>query len=69
MTGTGADLYEALVYNWGDAYEITSEGGSGPYTAARRDGLGTLTADSPAKLYDAVVEDYRQRPVPREFAL
>ncbi len=67
--GRTADEYElqALRYNWGSAYEIDFSDEHG-WRAKRRDGTGELTAATPDGLYGAILADYSDRPVPREFA-
>ena len=60
----GADL-EVLRWNWGDAYEIRVAGGR--WSARRADGLGGLiVAAGPDGLREAILADYRLRPVPRD---
>jgi hypothetical protein len=53
-----------LIRHWGSAYRITGSGGR--WRAARRDGLGEVTAQSPAGLLDVIRADYQARPVPRD---
>ena len=56
----------ALIYGWGDAYEIwrDEEGCHG----RRRDGLGgVLTEDNPDALYNAIWDDYTTKRVPRDL--
>ena len=56
----------ALIYGWGDAYEIwhDSEG----WHARRRDGLGeVMTEDQPDVLYNAIFGNYITKPVPRDL--
>jgi hypothetical protein len=63
---TGQAL-EALRFGWGDAYEISCDGG---WQARRRDGLGDdITAPDPDALWAAICEDYALKPVPRDLPL
>jgi hypothetical protein len=55
-----------LKHGWGGAYEFQRHG---PVVrAVRRDGLGSITANSPEQLGPLVAADYAQRPVPRTVA-
>jgi hypothetical protein len=56
----------ALRWHWDGAYTFRREGSE--WVADRADGLGTLTAASPAELADKVQSDYTARPVPRDVA-
>jgi hypothetical protein len=63
---TGQAL-EALRFGWGDAYEISCDGG---WQARRRDGLGgVITAPDPDALWTAIKDDYALKAVPRDTAL
>jgi len=67
---TGADKYalEALRWDWGDAYEISHDDEDG-WHARRRDGLGSLlTAPGSDELYKVIADDYRLRPVCRDYS-
>jgi hypothetical protein len=57
-----------LVFNWGEWYAITVHGGGRRYLAQRRDGKGTLVADSAAGLRLKIVADNEADPVPREVS-
>lgn len=59
-----SDALADLIWHWGQAYEITYR--LGQYRAVRRDDGSTVRADSAGDLLDAIREDYRQRPVPRQ---
>jgi len=58
-----ADLDE-LRWHWGSAYVIECFG-LGSWVAQRRDGKGTVRADSPELLREMIVADYAARPIPR----
>jgi hypothetical protein len=58
-------VLDHLRWHWGDAYEIGVT--AGLWTAGRRDGRGTLQEDSPERLRDAILRDYRALPVPRDL--
>ena len=55
-----------LKHGWGGAYDFQRHG---PVVwAVRRDGLGSITANSPEQLGPLVAADYAERPVPRTAA-
>jgi hypothetical protein len=55
-----------LKHGWGGTYEFQRHG---PVVrAVRRDGLGSITANSPEQLGPLVAADYAERPVPRAVA-
>ena len=55
-----------LKHDWGSAYDFHQHG---PVVrAVRRDGLGSITANSPDQLGPLVAADYAERPVPRTAA-
>ncbi|MHB1434093.1 MAG: hypothetical protein ACYCVZ_18505 [Streptosporangiaceae bacterium] len=55
-----------LTHGWGGAYDFQRHG---PVVrAVRRDGLGSITANSPEQLGPLVAADYAERPVPRTVA-
>jgi hypothetical protein len=55
-----------LKHGWGSAYDFQRHG---PVVrAVRRDGLGSITANSPEQLGPLVAADYAERPVPRTAA-
>jgi hypothetical protein len=61
------EALDALVFDWGEAYAITHEGGC--WQARRRDSLGhLLTARDPGELRAAIRADYELKPVPRELS-
>ena len=61
-----ARALDALRFNWGEAYKIDHTGGR--WTADRLDGLGgTIEAKSPEGLRQAILVDYRLKPVPRDL--
>ncbi|HTR90360.1 MAG TPA: hypothetical protein VMI73_01310 [Trebonia sp.] len=61
------DALNAIRYGWGDAYDIGYDQARG-YWARRRDGLGgDITADSPDAIWQAILDDYTLKPVPRDF--
>jgi len=65
MTAADREALEALVFHWGDAYEIEHTEARG-WRARRRDGLGGwLTAASPEGLLAGISADYQVKPVPR----
>ena len=56
----------ALIYGWGDAYEIWHD--EVGWHARRRDGLGgIMTEDEPGALYNAIFDNYTMKPVPRDL--
>ncbi len=56
----------ALLWNWGDAYDIGCDAGQWWY--CRKDGKGGReTANSAGELYRMIVEDYTFMPVPRDL--
>jgi hypothetical protein len=56
---------EALMWNWGPAYEIGVDDGEWWYR--RRDGKGGReTASNPDDLHTMIITDYSVYPVPRE---
>jgi hypothetical protein len=61
-----ADL-EDLRWHWGEAYVIECFG-LGRWLAQRRDGRGTIRADSALLLRDMIVADYMASPVARSLA-
>ena len=65
-TDWAGDL-EDLRWHWGEAYVIECYG-LGISVAQRRDGRGTLRADSPVLLHDMIAADYREWPVGRDLA-
>jgi hypothetical protein len=67
-TGTADEpALAALRYGWGDAYMIGCDDERG-WWARRRDGLGgDITADDPEALWQAILEDYDLKPVPRDL--
>lgn len=59
-----AHALDALRWNWGEAYEITLDGGR--WRAWRRDRIGgVIEADGPEGLRNAILDDYLTRAVPR----
>ncbi len=67
----GTEDFADLEYHWGGAYVFTYSsrpGNRNPYTAIRRDGRGAIRAADPETLFDAVMADYHERPVPRDVA-
>ena len=52
---------DALQWNWGEAYAITAA--AGHWLAQRRDNGRTLTASSPDRLREMIIEDYAAEPV------
>jgi hypothetical protein len=65
------DAFARLQWDWDSAYDFTRDDDPGnpqPYTAARKDGKGTLAAADPETLRDAVLRDYLARPIPRDIA-
>ncbi len=52
---------DALQWNWGEAYAITAA--AGHWLAQRRDNGHTLTASSPDRLREMIIEDYAAEPV------
>ena len=56
-------LIEALQWMWAGVYEISEIAGGKLLEAWRMDGSGTLYADAPEGLRDAIREDYGLRPV------
>jgi hypothetical protein len=63
------DALAELKHHWGDAYWITHD--EEGWRALRRDelGAGEISADSPNGLHDAIADDYRRKPVPRDLPL
>jgi hypothetical protein len=59
-----AELIDYLRWHWGEAYRIHFFEPD-RWMAQRRDDWGTLTAQTPLDLRDAIVADYRARPVGR----
>ncbi len=56
---------EALVWNWGSAYQI---GHGDEWEATRRDGRGgPITASTPEELNRLIADDYSLLPVPRDI--
>ena len=55
-----------LSFHWGYAYLLGYA--RDRWVAVRRDGKRFLAADTLAGLEHAINDDYRQRPVPRDFA-
>ena len=56
---------DGLRYHWDEAYEITySAETTQSYRAKRLDDGQILSATTPAKLRDAIIDDYSVRPVP-----
>jgi len=55
-----------LKHGWGGAYDFQRHGPA--VRAVRRDGLGSITANSPEQLGPLVAADYAERPVPRTAA-
>jgi len=51
--------------HWGDAYVIWRSA-PGRWEAERRDGKGTVRADSPNLLAEMIRADYGAQPVPRQ---
>jgi len=66
LTDWAGDL-EDLRWHWGEAYMIECYG-LGVWVAQRRDGRGTLRADSAVLLHDMIAADYGERPVSRDLA-
>jgi hypothetical protein len=65
------DAFTRLQWDWGGAYDFTRDDAPGnpePYAAARKDGKGTLTAQDPEALREAVLRDYLACKVPRDIA-
>ncbi len=59
---------EGLRWNWGDAYQIEFSNEHG-WQARRRDGQGRwLTGADPDELYKVITDDYRLKPVARNYA-
>jgi len=59
------DAVAGLRHGWGDAYRIGWDATRG-WWANRRDGLGgDITAHDPDKLWQAILDDYTLKPVPR----
>lgn len=66
MTDADRAALEALIFHWGEAYEIEYSEDHG-WRARRRDSLGGwLTAAGPDGLLAEISSDYALRPVPRE---
>jgi hypothetical protein len=63
-----AEPLENLRFNWGDAYRIHFFEPD-KWMAQRRDTGEALRSDTPLGLRDAIVADYRARPVPRVMQL
>jgi hypothetical protein len=56
---------DGMRLHWDEAYEITySADATEPYRAKRLDDGHVLSATTPAKLRDAIIDDYSVRPVP-----
>ncbi len=53
-----------LRFHWGSAYMVWCNA-PGRWTAERRDGKGTLSADSAGELWEKIRADYFACPVPR----
>ena len=63
-----ADELDELRFHWGEAYDISADGGV--YTAQRRDGRGDVLADPvPEGLRLRIQADYEAMPVPRDAAV
>lgn len=59
--------FEALCWDWGEAYEIQSTDDG--WRARRSDGIGQwITASSPNDLRSRLSRDYAANPVPRPAA-
>ena len=57
---------DELRYNWGEAYDIGTDGGM--CTARRKDGRGGMLADPlPEGLRLRIQDDYAAMPVPRDL--
>jgi hypothetical protein len=73
--GTGAragtadeQALAALRWGWGEAYRIGWDAARG-WWAARRDGKGGhIAASDSDELWQAIVDDYALRPVPRDLS-
>lgn len=66
--GSSADTdqkkLEALLWDWGEAYEIEMPGADHSWRARRLDGLGGwMDADSAEDLRNQIVSDYVTKPV------
>jgi hypothetical protein len=59
-----AELIDYLRWHWGEAYRIHFFEPD-RWMAQRRDTWESLTAESPLNLRDAIVADYRNKPVGR----
>jgi hypothetical protein len=58
------DALDALRHHWGEAYDITAEGGL--WRAMRLDELGgPIEGADPDELGRLIIADYDMRPVPR----
>jgi hypothetical protein len=74
-SGTGAhagtadeQALAALRWGWGEAYRTGRDAARG-WWAARRDGKGGhITTSDSAELWQAIVDDYALRPVPRDLS-
>ena len=65
------DAFARLKWDWDSAYDVTRDDDPAnpePYSAARKDGKGTLTAADPEALREAVLRDYLACRVPRDVA-
>ena len=65
------DAFARLQWDWDSAYDFARDEAPGnpePYTAARKDGKGTLRAAHPEALREAVLRDYLACKVPRDVA-
>jgi hypothetical protein len=65
MMTTYPDALDDLRHHWGGAYRINNPA-PGSWIAQRRDGTGTIRADSSHALLEAIRIDYQVTPVPRQ---
>ncbi len=65
MTGQQPVTLASLAFGWGDAYLFSYA--RDRWVALRRDRLRFLTAGTLAGLEQAIEDDYRDHPVPRDF--
>jgi len=66
LTGADQDALAALRFGWGEAYRIGWDAVRGWWARRRDDIGGDITADDPDGLWNAIVEDYTLKPVPRD---